>query len=103
MNSSMFTLSGEVVHVFISPKNINKNTGEEYGGDDKVQIIGDIPLNNGQNRKDLITLTTDQGEAMQKLIGRPVSAPVSFYAPSKGQVSFFIPKGHKVTLDKHDS
>ena len=93
----MFSLHGEIVHVFNSPKGVNKNTGEEYGGQDKVQIIGNIPLNNGESRKDLITLTTDQGAALEKLVGRTVSAPVSFYAPSKGQVSYFIPKGHTVT------
>ena len=96
MDNSMFTLVGDVVHVFQSPTGVNRN-GEEYGRDDKIQIMGNMPLKNGQMRKDLITLTTDQGESLLKLIGRSVSAPVAFYSPSKGNVSFYIPKGHKVT------
>ncbi|NKO00820.1 hypothetical protein, partial [Weissella cibaria] len=61
---SMFTLTGQVVHVFTAPRGISKKTGEEYGGQDKVQILGDIPLQGGETRKELVTLTTDQGEAL---------------------------------------
>lgn len=93
----MFTLNGDVVNVYQAPKGINKD-GEEYGGEDKVQIMGNLPLKNGQTRKHLITLTTDQGESISKLLGRSVTAPVAFYSPSKGNVSFYIPKGHKVSL-----
>ena len=95
-DSPMFLLTGEVVNVYEAPKGVNKD-GEEYGGEDKVQIMGNLPLKNGQTRKDLITLTTDQGQTVSKLVGRSVSAPVAFYSPSKGNVSFYIPKGHKVT------
>lgn len=91
----MFRLTGEVVHVFVSPKGVSKKTGEEYGGQDKVQIIGDVPLKGGETRKELVTLTTDQGEAVQKLIGQPVTAPVGFYTSGK-DVGFYIPKGHAI-------
>jgi len=97
MNKPMFTLSGVVIHVYETPKGVNKTTGEEYGGQDKVQIMGFSPLPNGESMKEVINLTTDQGSALKKLEGRSVSAPISFYAPSKGQVSYFIPKGHTIT------
>jgi hypothetical protein len=96
MNDPMFTLVGQLVNVYQNPTGVNKDTGEEYGGQDKIQILGNIPLKNGEIRKDLITLTTDQGEQASKLVGRSVTAPVAFYAPSKGNVSFYIPKGFSV-------
>jgi hypothetical protein len=94
---SMFTLRGEVVHVYTAPKGVSKKTGEEYGGQDKVQIIGDIPLKGGETRKELISLTTDQGVALEKMQGKIVVCPVSFFANGKS-VSFFIPEGHKIKL-----
>lgn len=91
----MFTLTGQVVHVFESPKGVNKQTGDEYGGQDKVQIMGHMSLPNGETRMELVTLTTDQGQELQKAVGRSVIAPVGFYH-SKGAVGFFIPKGSKI-------
>jgi len=91
----MFTLTGQVVHVFESPKGVNKQSGEEYGGQDKVQIMGHMALPNGETRMELVTLTTDQGTELQKSLGRSVVAPVGFYH-AKGAVGFFIPKGAKI-------
>jgi hypothetical protein len=93
----MFTLTGQVVHVYVSPKGISKKTGEEYGGEDKVQIIGDIPVGNGEFRKEMVTLTTDQGGSLEKAVGRTVVAPVAFWARS-GTVGYFIPKGAQIAL-----
>lgn len=92
----MFTMSGQVINVYVTPKGISKKTQEEYGGDDKVQIMGDIPLDNGQSRKELVEIRTTEPETFQKLLGKPVSLPISFYAPAKGAVIYFLPKGHKV-------
>lgn len=96
---SMFTLCGQIVNVFTAPKGVSKKTGEEYGGQDKVQILGDIPLAGGEARKELVTLTTDQGDSLSKLVGQTVTAPVAFYATGK-VVGYYIPKGHKITLAK---
>lgn len=93
----MFSLTGQVIHVYVSPKGISKKTGEEYGGEDKVQILGDIPVGDGQYRKEMVTLTTDQGEKLKVAIGRVISAPVAFWARS-GTVGYFIPKGSHIAL-----
>jgi len=96
---AMFTMTGQVINVFITPRKTNKSNGEEYGGDDKVQIMGDIPLDNGQSRKELVEIKTSEPETFQKLLGKPVTLPISFYAPQKGSVIYFMPKGHKVSLN----
>ena len=93
---AMFNMTGQVINVFKTPVGVSKKTGEEYGGDDKVQLLGDIPLDNGQSRKELIEVRTSEPDTFQKLIGKLVTLPISFYAPSKGVVVYFLPKGHKV-------
>lgn len=92
---SMFTLTGQIVNVFLAPKGVSKKTGEEYGGDWKVQIIGDIPLKGGVTKKEMIDLKAEQGELLEPLIGETVSCPVGFFASGKN-VGFYIPQGHKI-------
>mgnify|MGYP007046305066 CR=1 FL=1 len=89
----MFLLTGTVLHVFESPKGISKKTGEEYGGQDKVQIMGEVPLPNGEFLMDMLSLTSHDTVPLKKLIGKPVSIPVGFMAQSKGVITYFIPKG----------
>lgn len=93
----MFLLSGTIINVFESPKGISKKTGEEYGGQDKVQVMGEVPLPNGEIRMDMLTLTSHDSEPLKKLIGKPVSIPVGFIAQSKGVITYFIPKGAQAT------
>lgn len=97
--NSMFIMTGQVVNVFTAPKGVSKKTGEEYGGQDKVQIMGNIPLQDGQYRKELVDLTTDQGDVIKKYEGKEVTCPVSFYV-SKGSVGYYVPKGHEIVLSK---
>jgi len=91
----MFQLTGKVVNVFVSPKGLNRKTGEEYGGQDKVQIMGQVPLQDGQFKMELVDLTTEQGEVIKKFEGQEVRCPVAFYQ-SRGAVGFYIPKGHSI-------
>lgn len=92
----LFTMNGQVINVFVSPKGVNKQ-GEEYGGQDKVQIIGDIILEGGQSKKEMITLTTSQGEQLKKAVGQSVTAPVAFFS-NKGSIGYYIPKGSQISL-----
>jgi hypothetical protein len=91
----MFKLTGQVVNVYVSPKGVSKKTGEEYGGQDKVQIMGQIPLPDGQFKMELVDLTTDQGTHLQKMRGQTVTCPVAFFA-SRNAVGYYIPKGHQI-------
>ncbi|MGE9294009.1 MAG: hypothetical protein ACQKBW_10380 [Puniceicoccales bacterium] len=91
----MFRLTGRIVNVYVSPKGVNRKTGEEYGGQDKVQIMGQIPLSDGQFKMELIDLTTDQGDVLKRLENQEVTCPVAFYS-ARGAVGYYIPKGHKI-------
>ena len=93
----MFTVTAQVVHVFRTPEKTNKETGEVWGGQDKVQLLGDMPLQNGEYKKEMITLTTDQGAILEKAVGRTVTVPVLAYAKAS-QVYHYIPKGAQIDL-----
>lgn len=95
----MFTLSGEVVNVFVAPKGISKKTGEEFGGEDKVQVMGQIPVGNGEFRLEIVTLSTDQGDTFRGVVGNSVTLPVAFWARA-GVVGYYIPRGTPLNLAK---
>jgi hypothetical protein len=88
----MLTLNGQVMNVFQSPKGVNRQTGEEYGGQDRVQILAQNTLKNGDTRIDLVNLTVTNPEAYLTLQGRNVRVPVGVFAKG-GAVNFYVPAG----------
>lgn len=97
---SMFQVTGQVVHIYDAPARADKETGDVGAEKPKVQIVGDIPLPNGQQRYDIITLTVQDKLEWQGLQGRRVAVPLGFFAPARGNIVYFIPKGcHPRLLD----
>lgn len=92
---SMLTMNGQLLNIFVSPKGENKE-GKEYGGQHKIQLLGDVALPNGEVRKDMFTLTAHEIEDFKSLEGKNISVPVGIFAQSKA-VTYFIPKGSKPT------
>ncbi|MNZ60835.1 hypothetical protein D3C78_789100 [compost metagenome] len=97
MSEAMFTLCGTVTHVFEQPGGVSKKTGEEFDPRDKVQIMGQLPLPNGQSRFELLTLNTEDAGLFAQAVGKKVRVPVGFYALGKS-VGYFIPRGGKPLL-----
>lgn len=92
---SMFQVTGQVLHVFQDPDRTDKQTGEVTKGRPKVQILGELPLENGQTRHDMITLSVDRKADYEPLVGSRISVPLGMFSPAKGQIAYFIPKGGK--------
>jgi hypothetical protein len=90
---SMFTVTGQVLKTFIQPGAIDKETGEVGKSSVKVQIMGEIPVNGGESRLDLITLTVENQKTYTDLVNKKVRVPLGFFAPQKGTIVYFIPKG----------
>lgn len=93
----MLNLVGQVLHTFVSPKGKDRE-GSEYGGDDKVQILGDVHLPNGEIKKDLLTLKAHDSSLFDNFVGKKITIPVGVYSPSKGNIIYFIPKTAKPVL-----
>lgn len=92
---SMFTITGQVVNTFEAPgRAANEKAGiEAQDAKPKVQILGEMPVPGGQKRVELVTLTCEDQRVYEALRGRTVSVPLGIFAPAKGQVIYFIPKG----------
>ena len=90
---SMFTVTGQVLKTFIQPGAVDKETGEIGKSSIKVQIMGEMPVQGGESRLDLITLTVENQKTYDDLKMKRVRVPLGFFAPQKGTIVYFIPKG----------
>lgn len=88
----MLTLNGQVVNVFQAPTGKNKETGVEYGGQNRVQIMAENMLKNGDRRVDLVNLTVTNPEAYKSLQGLTVRVPVGAFAKGDN-INFYVPPG----------
>lgn len=94
---SMFSLKGKVLNVFSQDGRLDKVTGEIGPSQTKVQIMGSVPAFGGESKFSLVDLTVPDGISFDDLKGKDVSVPLGVFAPSKGTIIYFIPKGSKVT------
>jgi hypothetical protein len=53
----MIKLSGTLLNVYTSNDFTNKETGETIKGENKLQLLLEFPLKNGDSRKELIDLS----------------------------------------------
>lgn len=92
---SMLTLNGQLINSFRTPD--GERNGEAYNGQDKVQILGEVVLPNGESKRELLTLSTHNKEYFDGLDGQTITVPVSVFASGKS-VTYFIPKGSKPAI-----
>jgi len=90
---SMFTVSGLVMKTFVQEGRVDRETGEVGKDAVKVQIMGEMPVQGGDSRLDLITLTVEDQKSYEALKGKRVRVPLGFFSPSKGNIVYYIPKG----------
>lgn len=96
---SMFQVSGVVLHLFDAPGRVDKTSGEVDADKPKVQIMGEIPQRNGQVKYDIIDLTCHSPEDFAGLKGKRVTVPLGMFAPTAGNIVYFIPQGCKPSLE----
>lgn len=87
----MLTLNGRIENVFKAPTGINKE-GKEYGGQDRVQIMAQTELQNGETRLELVNLTVTNSRSYEALKGQQVRIPVGVFASGRS-VAFYALKG----------
>ena len=88
---SMFQMTGQLLNVFRTPVGINKE-GKEFGGKEKIQILGSETLQNGETQNKLIDLSCNDVSAFDRYLGQVITFPVGVI-PSGKQVIFFVPRG----------
>lgn len=91
----MLTLRGKIINVYQQPK--GEKDGKEYGGQDKIQMMGNVTLQNGDTRVEMLNLTAHNVKDFQDFINKDISVPVGIMATGKTLI-YFIPKGSRPTL-----
>jgi hypothetical protein len=86
------TLNGTIENTLITPEGVNAETGEQYGGRHRVQLMVEKVLKNGQKSKEIVNLNVDDPHPFQKLQGKFVSVPVGAM-PDGRQVRFYHARG----------
>ncbi len=87
----MLLMTGRVDNIFLQPQRLNEKTGVTYGGQHKLQLRVDMPLENGDCRRDIVTLSTIYPDYFRAMIDEFVSLPVGVMA-SGGQTHFYVLK-----------
>ena len=93
----MLQITGQVVNLFTLDAGKDKD-GKEFGERYKVQLMGNVALPNGDAKYDLMDLTVDDLTDWVGLKGKVVSIDVGAFAPSKGNIVYFVRKGAKPQL-----
>jgi hypothetical protein len=96
MSASMFSITGQVINTFEAPgRAANEKTGlDALEAKPKVQLLGAMPVPGGQQmRMELVTLTCEDQAVYDAFRGKTISVPLGVFAPARGQVVYFIPKG----------
>jgi len=92
---SMFTVSGQVINVFDQQGKVDQETGEVTPTTPRLQLLGNMPMPNGETRMDMITVKVENKQAYEQLKGKDIRLPIGVFSPSKGQIVYYVPKGSK--------
>jgi hypothetical protein len=82
------TLNGVIDNVLLTPQGTNKDTGEQYGGRHRVQLLIAKTLSNGETSKEIVNLNVDDVRPFEIAKGKMVSVPVGVMADGK-TIRFF--------------
>jgi len=94
---AMLTLNGLVQNVFAVAESKDRTSGETRPAHDKVQILAENTLENGEKRLDMVTLKVPNGEPYRKAQGRSVAIPVGAFI-AEGRVAYYVLKNENPRL-----
>jgi len=92
---SMFTVSGTVINVFDQQGKVDQETGVIGETTPRLQLLGNMPMPNGELRMDMITVKVENRKVYETLKGKEIRIPIGVFSPSKGQIVYYVPKGSK--------
>lgn len=90
---SMFTVTGQVLKTYHQEGRTDKETGEVEPESVKVQLLGEMPVKGGDSKADLVSLTIENEKTWAPFVGKNIRVALGFFAPNKGNIVLFIPKG----------
>jgi hypothetical protein len=93
----MLTLTGQLINSFTTPA--GERNGEPYDSTSKIQLLGEIPLQDGESKNGLIDLTVKDDSLMKEfesLKGQLIRISIGQFAQvrnGKASIVNFISKG----------
>ena len=88
----MLEIVGTLENTFTAPAGINKKTGEEYGGQERIQLMAEVVMQNGDKKLEIVTLTVEDLKPYQDHLKQKIRLPVGCFARNNG-IAFYVPKG----------
>lgn len=88
----MLQITGKIINVFTNQAGTSKD-GTEFAERHKVQLMGERVLANGDKQMDLMDLTIQDVSDWDGLQGEEIAIEVGAFAPSKGNIIYFVSKG----------
>ena len=85
LNNVSFNDVGRLINVFQTPK--GNRDGKDFGGQDKIQVLGAVTLQNGEVKNQLIDLTCHDVSSFEPYVNE-ISFPVGVVALAKNQAVF---------------
>jgi len=87
----MYRVNAQVLNSFHSPET------EKYPESFKIQLLGDNPLQDGQVKKEMLTLTVpkDVYNSLKSKEGKTVTLPIGFFV-SNNRLTPFYPKNNDI-------
>ncbi len=89
----MFEMTGQLINVYETPAGTTKG-GKEYDSSTRIEILGQLPIDNGQYRSELRAVKVDDITPFKPFLGKQITIPVSFFAAGK-DVIVTVLKGFK--------
>ena len=93
----MLQITGKIINVFTNEAGKSKD-GTEFAARHKVQLMGERVLANGDKQMDLMDLTINDLGDWNEMQGKDISIDIGAFAPSKGNIIYFVSKGSKPQL-----
>ena len=93
----MLQIAGKVINLFTINGGKAKE-GKEFAEKHKVQLLGNVALPNGDTKHDLMDLSVENLSDWVGLQGKDVAIDIGAFAPSKGNIVYFVRKGAKSQL-----
>lgn len=93
----MLQIAGKVINVFTVEGGIDKE-GKEFAEKYKVQLLGNVALPNGDTKLDLMDLSVLDLSDWTNMQNKEVAIDIGAFAPSKGNIVYFVRKGAKPQL-----
>lgn len=88
----MLLLEGKLQNTYTAPVGVNKKTGEEYGGQYRIQLLCELKLQNGDRKLEIVSLSVDDLQPYLTLADETIRVPVGVFSSGKG-FSYYVPKG----------